>query len=44
MANKNDLVMILGKGSEDWQLIKGEYIEFSDIEKAKQAIMKRMNR
>ena len=43
MANKNDLVMILGKGSEDWQEIKGEFIEFSDIEKAKQAIMKRMN-
>ena len=43
MANKNDLVMILGKGSEDWQEIKGEYIEFSDIEKAKEAIMKRMN-
>ena len=43
MANKNDLVMILGKGSEDWQEIKGEFIEFSDIEKAKQAILKRMN-
>ena len=38
MANEKDLVMILGKGSEDWEEIKGEFIEFNDVEKAKEAI------
>ena len=44
MASPKDLVMILGKGSEDWQEIKGEFIEFNDVEKAKEAIEKRLNK
>ena len=44
MANEKDLVMILGKGSEDWEEIKGEFIEFNDVEKAKQAILKRLGK
>ncbi len=44
MANEKDLVMILGKGSEDWQEIKGKFIEFSDVKKAKEAIEKRLNK
>lgn len=42
MAEKNDLVMILGKGNEDYQLIKGEYVDFNDIEKAKEAIANKL--
>ncbi len=44
MANEKDLIMILGKGSEDWQEIRGEFIEFNDVQKAKEAIVKRCNR
>lgn len=44
MAGPKDLVMILGKGSEDWQEVKGEFIEFNDVEKAKEAIEKRLNK
>ena len=44
MADSKDLVMILGKGSEDWQEIKGEFIEFNDVEKASDAIKKRLNK
>ena len=44
MAGPKDLVMILGKGSEDWQEIKGEFIEFNDVEKAKDAIENRLNK
>ncbi len=44
MANEKDLVMILGKGNEDWQEIKGEFIEFNDIEKAKEAIKNKLNK
>lgn len=43
MANKNDLIMILGKGDEDYEEIKGEYIEFNDIDEAKKAIIKKLN-
>ncbi len=43
MANEKDLIMILGKGSEDWEEIKGEFIEFNDVQKAKEAIVKRCN-
>lgn len=38
MASKDDLIMILGKGSEDWEEIKGEFIEFNDCIKASEAI------
>ena len=42
MANKDDLIMILGKGNEDWQIIKGEFIEFNDCEQAKKAIKEKL--
>lgn len=38
MAQKDDLIMILGKGNENWEEIKGTFVDFNDIEKAKQAI------
>lgn len=44
IAGQNDLVMILGKGNEDWELVKGEYIEFNDVNEAKQAIKERLNK
>ncbi len=44
MANEKDLVMILGKGAEDWQEIKGEFIEFNDVEKASQAILRKLGK
>ncbi len=40
-AQKNDMVLILGKGNEDYQLIKGECIDFNDIDEAKKAIAKK---
>lgn len=40
-ANKNDLIMILGKGDEDYEEIKGEFIDFNDIKEAKLAIKKK---
>lgn len=42
MATTNDLVMILGKGNEDWELIKGEYVDFNDINEAKQALKEKL--
>lgn len=38
LAETNDLVMILGKGNEDYQLIKDEYVPFNDIDEAIKAI------
>ncbi|MDO4500237.1 MAG: UDP-N-acetylmuramoyl-L-alanyl-D-glutamate--2,6-diaminopimelate ligase [Erysipelotrichaceae bacterium] len=43
IAEENDLVMILGKGNEDWEEIQGEFIEFNDINEAKKALKKRLN-
>ena len=41
-ASKNDLIMILGKGNEDYEEIKGEFIDFNDIDEAKKAIKKKL--
>lgn len=38
IADKGDMIMILGKGNEDWHLVKGEYIEFNDIREARKAL------
>lgn len=40
MAGPGDLVMILGKGNEDYQLIKDVYVPFNDIAEAVKAINK----
>ena len=37
-AQKGDIVLIAGKGHEDYQLIKGETLHFSDAEEAEKAI------
>ena len=42
MANTGDLVMILGKGNEDWDEVRGEFIDFNDEEEALKALKKRM--
>ena len=42
MAKKDDIVMILGKGAEDYQKLKSAVIHFSDIEEASKAIEKRL--
>lgn len=34
-ANKDDIVLIIGKGSENYQILKDKIIEFCDIEEAK---------
>lgn len=39
-ANRDDMVMILGKGNETYQRIGNEIIYFNDIEEAKKAIQK----
>lgn len=37
-ANKDDIVLIIGKGSESYQILKDKVIEFNDIEEAKKHI------
>ena len=32
MAEKNDIVLIIGKGSENYQIIKDKVIEFCDVD------------
>ena len=38
-AKECDVVLLAGKGHEDFQAIKGENIPFSDIEAAKRALV-----
>ena len=42
MAEEKDLVMILGKGNEDWEEIRGEFIDFNDEDEARKAINKKL--
>jgi len=42
LANENDLVMILGKGNEDYQIIGDKDIPFSDVKEAISAIKKKL--
>ena len=42
MAEPKDLVMILGKGNEDWEEVRGEYLDFNDEEEARKAIKKKL--
>lgn len=44
MAKPGDLVMILGKGAEDYQKISTGKIHFSDIEEAKEALKLRLSK
>lgn len=37
-ANKDDIILIIGKGSESYQILKDKVIEFNDIEEAKKHI------
>jgi len=37
-AKKGDVILITGKGNEDFQLIKGETIYYNDIEEAQKAL------
>ncbi|OGR45822.1 MAG: UDP-N-acetylmuramoyl-L-alanyl-D-glutamate--2,6-diaminopimelate ligase [Elusimicrobia bacterium GWF2_52_66] len=41
-ASKGDIVLIAGKGHEDYQILKNETIHFSDREEAEEAIKKKM--
>ena len=41
LANDDDIVMILGKGHEDYQILKDKTIHFDDKEVAREAISKR---
>ena len=38
MARKGDIVLIIGKGSDNYQILKNKIIEFSDIEEAKKQL------
>ncbi len=44
IARTNDTVLIAGKGHEDYQIVKGERVHFSDREVAEEAIIKRMKK
>ena len=41
MAKKNDMILILGKGNETYEVLKDGKIYFNDIEEAKKAIKNR---
>ncbi|MCC2323675.1 UDP-N-acetylmuramoyl-L-alanyl-D-glutamate--2,6-diaminopimelate ligase [Bacillus wiedmannii] len=43
MASTNDIVLITGKGHETYQILKDSTIHFDDKEKARQAIINKMN-
>jgi UDP-N-acetylmuramoyl-L-alanyl-D-glutamate--2,6-diaminopimelate ligase len=40
-ANENDLVIVAGKGHEDYQILKDRTIHFDDREVAREAMLKR---
>ena len=43
-AQKGSLVLIAGKGHEDYQILKNETIHFDDRKVAEEALTKRLNR
>ncbi|MGI5892433.1 MAG: UDP-N-acetylmuramoyl-L-alanyl-D-glutamate--2,6-diaminopimelate ligase [Bacillota bacterium] len=43
MAQKDDLIMIAGKGHEDYQLVKGDILHFDDREVARELLKERLN-
>lgn len=43
-AKPNDLIMILGKGNENYEEIRGESIHFNDVDEASKAILKKLNK
>ena len=44
MAQKGDMVLILGKGNETYQKLKTGTIYFNDIEEATNALKKRLKK
>ena len=44
ISSENDVVVILGKGNENYQVVKDEIIEFNDVDKAKIAIEQKNNK
>jgi len=44
LANENDLVMILGKGNENYQIIGDKEVPFSDVKEAISAIKKKLTK
>lgn len=43
MAEPNDLVMILGKGNENYQILKDGIIHFNDIDEVKKCLKERLS-
>ena len=43
LAGEKDIVLILGKGNENYEKLKDKVIYFNDIEEAKKAIEERNN-
>ena len=39
MANKLDIVVLAGKGHEDYQILKNETIHFDDREEARKVLL-----
>ena len=44
MAQTGDIVVIAGKGHEDYQLIRGERLHFDDREVARRVLRARLNK
>lgn len=42
IANKDDIVLIIGKGNESYQMLKDKIIEFNDIDEAKKHIIEKI--
>ena len=44
MARENDIVLIIGKGSDNYQILKDKIIEFSDLEEVKKCLTNILNK
>ena len=44
MADKNDIVLIIGKGSDNYQILKDKIIEFCDLDEVKKHLKNLLNK
>lgn len=44
MARENDIVLIIGKGSDNYQILKDKIIEFCDIDEVKKCLTNILNK
>ena len=44
IANNNDIVLIIGKGNENYQIFKDKIVEFCDIDEVKKHLKNLLNK